>query len=413
MAMSTSPTERRWRSVHLLMAGILGLLLVLAVLMALLLRQSLLQPAVRQMAEPLARALKDIDARDRRQDPRDLPAGWRQQAAPPDAEGGWPAPLAEALARQLRADLSRPVRVERASPGELRIWLQTARGDWLGVPVASLRGGWTRFALLLGSLAVLLGVALAILLARRLAAPVERLAAVAARLPEPVDPAAFRVGGPAEVALLGDTLAAALERMAQQCRDQDRLLAALSHDLRTPLMRLLLRVDLLDLAESERLALMGDITELDRRIDRFLEDARRGAEEPCARIDLRALLVHLLDDRVARGLDWQHDLGPVGSVQGQPGRLQRLLACLVDNAEQHGAAPFRAVLVAEPAADGRAGLMLTIDNAVPPSPRARAGSPRRGFGLALAHHVAQGLGGRLEVGPTAAGYRAQLWLPTA
>lgn len=409
--MSTSPTERRWRSVHLLLAGILGLLLVLAVLMAGLLRQSLLQPAVRQMAEPLVRTLREVDARG--PDARVLPEDWRQGTRPGDG-GGWPAPMAEALARQLRADLGREVVVERAAAGELRLWLQTARGDWLGVPVKSLRGGWARFALVLGGLALLLGVALAILLARRLAAPVERLAAVAARLPEPVDPAAFRVGGPAEVALLGDTLAAALARMAQQRRDQDRLLAALSHDLRTPLMRLLLRVDLLEaVTEADRAALTHEINELDRRIDRFLEDARRGAEEPWAQVDLHAELARLLDESSARGHDWQRDLRPLGPVHAQPGRLQRLLACLIDNAEQHGVAPYRAVLVAEPAEDGRAGLMLTLDNALPSAPHLAAGAPRRGFGLALAHHVAQGLGGRLEAGVDAAGCRAQLWLPRA
>lgn len=409
--MSTSPTERRWRSVHLLLAGILGLLLVLAVLMAGLLRQSLLQPAVRQMAEPLARTLREIDARG--PDARVLPEDWRQRGSRPGDGGGWPAPMAEALARQLRADLGREVVVERAAAGELRLWLQTARGDWLGVPVKSLRGGWARFALVLGGLALLLGVALAILLARRLAAPVERLAAVAARLPEPVDPAAFRVGGPAEVALLGDTLAAALARMAQQRRDQDRLLAALSHDLRTPLMRLLLRVDLLEaVTEADRAALTHEINELDRRIDRFLEDARRGAEEPWAHVDLYAELARLLDESSARGHAWQRDLAPLGPVHAQPGRLQRLLACLVDNAEQHGAAPFRAVLVAESAADGRAGLRLALHNALPSAPRADAG-PRRGFGLALAQHVAQGLGGRLEAGHDGTAYGVRLWLPRA
>lgn len=410
--MSISPTERRWRSVHLLMAGILGLLLVLALLMALLLRQSLLQPAVRQMAEPLVRALREVDARG--PDARALPEGWRQRGRPPEVGGGWPAPMAEALARQLRADLGREVVVERASAGELRLWLQTARGDWLGVPVPSLRGGWARFALVLGGLALLLGVLLAILLARRLAAPVERLAAVAARLPEPVDPADFRVGGPAEVALLGDTLAEALARMAQQRRDQDRLLAALSHDLRTPLMRLLLRVDLLeDVTDSDRAALTGEINELDRRIDRFLEDARRGAEEPWARVDLHAELAPLIDQSRARGHPWQQDLAPVGPVHAQPGRLRRLLTCLVDNAEQHGAAPFRAGLVADHAADGRAGSRLTLDNALPSVQLSPDRAARRGFGLALAQHVAQGLGGRLEVGPCAVGFRAQLWLPRA
>ena len=280
-----------WRMVYLLLAALLGFLLVLAVTATVLLRNSALQPSVRQLALPLTALVDLIDASDAGDQQQAVAALTRQgivrAAAPPAPSARVPIPFLDALATYLREQTRRQVQIERIADGGTRLWINSARGDWIGVPLEPLRSLVARFALLIVLIATLLAVLAAWWLARRLAAPLEHLARVAARLPEPVAVADFRVGGPREVRLLGDRLAEALGRIEAQRRERDLLLAGLSHDLRTPLMRLLLRVDLLDaIPEDERAALNADIGELDQRIDRFIEHARTGAEEPVIALDL-------------------------------------------------------------------------------------------------------------------------------
>ena len=411
--MSSSPTKpvrRGWRTVHVLLAGLLGFLLVLGSVAVLLLRYSTMQPSVRQLALPLTAVIELIDA----SDVNDSVAAQRALTrrgivrAPhaPLPARLVPVPFLDALTAHLRTRMQRQVEIERTADGNTRLWISSARGDWIGVPLEPLRGLVAQFALLIAVIALILASLAAWWLARRLAAPLERLARVAARLPEPVDVAEFRLHGPREVQILGDRLAEALTRIDTQRRERDLLLAGLSHDLRTPLMRLLLRIDLIDaIPEAERLALGADITELDRRIDRFIEHARTGAEEPCVSLDLARLLRSEIAASSARGYPWKSELVAVAKVRAQPGVLGRLLANLVDNAEQHGTADF--VVRLDVPSDAQC--CLRISNGLG-SPQAEREAQHRGFGLALCRHIAQAHGGHLQPGTNGV-YWVELRLP--
>lgn len=415
--MFSSPTEPQrapggWRTLHLVLAALIGFLVVLAVAATLLLQQAALQPSVRQLALPLLAVVDLADAGDAGDPARAARAlerqGIERAAQPRPSVDELPVPFLEVLVAYLRSESGRAVEIEKGAGGSVRIWIASARGDWIGIPLEPMRTLVARFALLIAALSLLLAVLAAWWLARRLAAPVERLAAIAARLPEPVAAADFRVSGPREIRLLGDRLAQALGRIETQRRERDLMLAGLSHDLRTPLMRLLLRVDLLDnLPESEHEALHADIGELDRRIDRFIEHARTGAEEPCTQVDLVPLLRAELAASAARGHAWAQRLPARAWVRGQPGVLARLLANLIDNAEQHGTAPFAAGLALD---DGE--WRLRIDNALRVAADDGDGPvlPHRGFGLALCRHIAQSHGGRLEHAVVDGVHRVELWL---
>lgn len=404
---------------HLLLAALLGFLFVLTTVTLLLLRNSAMQPSVRQLALPLMALVDQIDANDAQITGRAQAAlllrGIRRAASPPPAMTAVPVPFLDALAAYLREHSGRQVRLERGGDGATRLWLTSHQGDWIGIPLEPLRSLVARFALLFVVIAIGLAVLAAWWLARRLAQPIERLATIAGRLPEPVDASEFRVRGPREVQLLGDRLAEALERIDVQRRERDLMLAGLSHDLRTPLMRLLLRVDLLDaIPESERTAIHADIGELDRRIDRFIEHARTGAEEPRAALDLVPLLQAETEVSRGRGYPWQVEWPLSAVLRGQPGVLRRLIANLIDNAEQHGAAPFRIVLQQEPGGPGSDGLWcLRIDNAIGDARSTDASElpPHRGFGLALCRHIALTHGGSLERNVDANGHWVELRLP--
>lgn len=410
-----------WRTVHLLLAALLGFLLVLGVAATVLLRYSALQPSVRQLALPLTAVVDLIDASDAGNGQQAVAALTRQgilrAAAPPETSKLVPIPFLDALATYLREQTRRQVQVERAGDGATRLWISSARGDWIGVPLEPLRSLVARFALVIALIATLLATLAAWWLARRLAAPLERLARIAGRLPEPVEAADFRVRGPREVRLLGDRLAEALGRIETQRRERDLMLAGLSHDLRTPLMRLLLRIDLLEaIPEDERAALNADIGELDRRIDRFIEHARTGAEEPVIALDLVPLLRAGVAASSERGHHWQVELPAQARVRGQPGVLGRLIANLIDNAEQHGAEPFRIALDQLPAAAavGPAWRLRVENQLADPRSADQAGAPaHRGFGLALCRHIALAHGGSLEHSFADGGFWVELRLPAA
>lgn len=412
MSLSRTDAAGGWRTAHLLLAALLGFLLVLTTAALLLLRYSAMQPSVRQVGLPIVTVADLADASSAAQTRAALERqGIVRQAQPPQARRLLPVPFLSALAAYLHEQTGRQVQIEYGEDGRTRMWLSSPLGDWIGVPLESLRTLVARFAVLVILMALLLALAAAWWLSRRLAGPIEHLANVAARLPEPVAADQFRVQGPREVRLLGGRLADALGRIEQQRRERDLLLAGLSHDLRTPLMRLLLRVDLIDgIAEEERGAIGAEIAELDRRIDRFIEHARTGAEEPTIKVDLKRLLDAAIAASRLRGYDWRADLADVAWVRGQPGVLARLLDNLIDNAEQHGTAPFALTLLCD--GDQAAHWRLRIENAMaePVSERSSP-TPHRGFGLALCKHIAEAHGGGLRTDQDSQRFMVELNLP--
>ncbi len=408
-----------WRTFHLVLGALLAFLVVLATIAMLLLTFGALRPSVRQLAAPLMANVQLVDALDALSP--DAAArvlterGFARRAQPPSTHLPIPIPFLEALVVDLRGQLKRPIVIERRSENEVLLWVQSARGDWLGIPMEPLRSLVAQFAMMVILSALTLALLLAWWIARRIARPIERLARVAARLPEPVAAAEFRVSGTREVALLGDRLADALTRIEQQRREREMMLAGLSHDLRTPLMRVLLRIDLLEGIPAEESALLSaEIAELDRRIDRFIEHARTGAEEPMITLDLAALLRVSIEQSQGRGYAWTVDGASTAPVRGQSGVLARLIDNLTDNAEQHGLAPFRAALAAATLDDSdgsRPAFKLTIENALTERSQSEGVAPHRGFGLALSRHIAMTHGGSLESIQTGECFRVVLTLP--
>mgnify|MGYP000685699757 FL=1 len=140
--MSSSPTEparaaRGWRTLHLLLAALIGFLLLLALATTLLLRQAALQPSVRQLALPLL-AVVDLtdanDAADRGVAARVLERQGILRAPQPQASAlQFPVPFLEALATYLRRESGREVRIENGPDGGVRLWFASARGDPVGV----------------------------------------------------------------------------------------------------------------------------------------------------------------------------------------------------------------------------------------------------------------------------------------
>jgi protein-histidine pros-kinase len=123
--------------------------------------------------------------------------------------------------------------------------------------------------------------------------------------------------------------------------ERHRFVAAVSHDLRTPLTRLRLRAE--GLAEpAQRARFCQDIQEMDRMISATLDYLRgAAAAEAFEPLDVQALVDSLAEDQQAMGHDVQviaQASGPVGPITARPSALRRCIGNLVDNAVRYGGA---------------------------------------------------------------------------
>jgi signal transduction histidine kinase len=202
---------------------------------------------------------------------------------------------------------------------------------------------------------------------RRLTRPVSDLAAAAERLGRDVNAPPLPENGPEEVA----TAARAFNTMATRIRrfvgDRTQMVAAISHDLKTPITRLKLRAELLDDDEQRRKILL-DLEEMEAMIAATLAFARDdAAAEPSVPVDLAALCRTVLDEAADANPDLAETVDYAGpehlTVRARPVALKRALANLVGNAISYGGA---ARLELAQAAPGQ--LRITIDDDGPGVP---------------------------------------------
>lgn len=185
------------------------------------------------------------------------------------------------------------------------------------------------------------GVRLAVLLlaawlgARWLAQPMRHLAAAARELGNNINRPPLPETGTVECREASQVFNQMQERIQQQLQDRDRLVAAVSHDLRTPLTRLRLRAELLDDAETTQ-EFQRDIAEMEAMIQDTLDYLRGQAQGvPMMRVQLHALLQNVVDDYALAGV--QIPLrGEARPVQAQPGQLRRCVDNLITNALRYG-----------------------------------------------------------------------------
>jgi signal transduction histidine kinase len=334
-----------------------------------------------------------------------LPAGWRVDVDFVFAPGpGWSAP--DRHIRRVPPDETMwSDNSGGVVPGAFVIALRGPDATWLIVQPkhAQLGWGWIVFAAWLAGTAAV-GAFAAWWAAHRLAKPLESLAGEAARAGAGLEPhVAAADGAPREVRTIGDAIVSMRAQLVRHVEDRTRLLAAISHDLRTPLTRLRLRAEGIG-EESERAKALADLAEMEHMIAETLEFARADAlEAPPERFDLAALAETLVDERVDMDKAVSYD-GPASLViEGRAGALKRAIANLIDNALAYaGAAHVRLAA----SAGGIALHVIDDGPGVPPDrledvfrPFVRLEESRSretggaGLGLAVARDVARAHGG--------------------
>ncbi|MCB9684791.1 MAG: HAMP domain-containing histidine kinase [Alphaproteobacteria bacterium] len=234
--------------------------------------------------------------------------------------------------------------IEQGEPGPFREHgrggLRVMLADGRAFALAQRRSFRPRFFLTFGVLAGVLAVG-CWPLARRITRRLEEVRDGVARWGDGDLSARVVVRGQDEVAAVARTFNEAADRVQRSFEAQRRVLASASHDLRSPLARLRMAIELLDDGTEERASLceaaVRDVEELDLTVGDLLQVGRMQASdgpENAEPVDL----VAILEEEAARV--GAAVAGSALVVDGEPALLRRLARNLLENAARHGAPPI-------------------------------------------------------------------------
>jgi signal transduction histidine kinase len=239
----------------------------------------------------------------------------------------------------------REVRLGPNRPGGgFQASLRLPDGEWLNLRVQMPPPRPWHSATFLAAFLVMTGAAILLILwaVRRLMRPVRLLAAAADRLGRDVNAPPLDEAGPSEVA----TAARAFNQMAERIRrfvaDRTQMLAAIGHDLRTPITRLRLRAEFMD-DDEQRRKMLADLDEMEQMISATMAFARDdAAAEPASPIDIAALCRTVVDEAADARPELAEKITYEGperlTARARPVALKRALANLVSNALTYGGA---------------------------------------------------------------------------
>lgn len=304
----------------------------------------------------------------------------------------------------LEPETNGPAWIRHRGPPGLAVRLPDSRSLSIAVDPTQHRHGLGWIAIL-ALFAGLIGAG-AYPIARRIARRLERLNAAVERLGAGDLAARVPVEGRDEVGELAQSFNRAADRIRALVETQRRLVASASHELRSPLARLRLAVELMS-AESRaelRREAETDIAELDALIDDLLVSARVGALDGPRTRETVDLLEIVSEEARRVGADAS---GDSAVVRGEPRMLRRMIRNLLENARRYGGGGPIEVRVRGP--DGSGTARLTVADrgpGVPDSERERIFEPFYraanhsegrdggvGLGLSLVREIARHHGG--------------------
>jgi signal transduction histidine kinase len=258
---------------------------------------------------------------------------------------------------------------------------------------------WSLFVLLISTVAV------ALVAVRWVTNPLATVARAADELGRDIQRAPLIEKGSIEVRRAARAFNNMQARIIRSLQDRSRIMAAISHDLKTPITRLRLRSEMLE-DEALRDKYLSDLKEMEIMVQGTL-DFMRGmdSEEPIQQIDFNALLESLQADAEDLGHDIRAEGEVLSPYAGKPLELKRCLSNLLSNAIKYG---FSVVVYIEDNADvlrirvtddGPGIPDQQLEQVFEPFYRLEASRSREtggtGLGLSIARNIVRAHGGEL------------------
>ncbi|MDE2439417.1 MAG: HAMP domain-containing protein [Betaproteobacteria bacterium] len=321
-------------------------------------------------------------------------------------------------------ELGEAVEMRAGSQRDSGFWVRLGsipQGErWLHFPAPARRHGnhiepwgWGLISgfvvILVGGMALLWGVQRPL---RRLEAAIEQVGVA--------DPPHMDVAGPRETRILAERFNDMVSRLQQFDRDRAEMLVGLAHDLRAPITRLRLQLEME--AGQRREAMIANLEGIDAIVDQFLTFAQGREPEAFAMHSVMEIVGAAVGPYLRHGVSLKIAEDADTVIRVMPNMLQRAIANLLENALEYGSPPF-SVEVQRLAG---AIVVRVVDHGVGIAPErmelaiqaftrldsARRGKGHCGLGLAIADRVARLHGGQFKLlRATPSGLIGELHLP--
>ena len=290
-----------------------------------------------------------------------------------------------------------------------------SNGDWLNftVSLSPPSSGWSTGEVALAGLVIGIVLAGCLFSLRHLTGPYAVLGRAAERIGRDLSAPPLAERGPREVRAATRALNMMQQRLQKVIADRDQLVAAIAHDLRTPITRLRLRADYMDDGEQRgrMIADLDEIAGMSHSILAFASD--NAAPEPRETLDLISLLEVLCADQPTVTLDLPSEAPARYPYFGQPIGLRRCIGNLIDNAVKYGGSARVALefpkgsVVIRIEDDGPGIAEKDLEAVFLPFRRLEASRSREtggtGLGLTIARTVARAHGGDIHLANRAGG----------
>ncbi|HEY9079895.1 ATP-binding protein [Magnetovibrio sp.] len=299
-------------------------------------------------------------------------------------------------------------------------------GSWLTflTPPAPVNPVWNTRFFLPSVLSLLIVIAISVWAVRRSTKPLNRFALAAARLGMDVNAPPMAEDGPREVRRAATAFNRMQRRLQAFVKDRTHMLAAISHDLRTPITRLRLRAEFID-DDEQREKMLSDLEEMEAMISATLQFARDDVTgEPSKILDLAVLVSELCADARRAGDDVAYNGPETLAFTGREVSLKRMTSNLIGNAVRYGdrarvrleETPDEVRLIVDDDGPGIPSDM--VERVFDPFVRVERSRSREtggtGLGLTAVKSIVQAHGGKVElINPDRGGLEVRVVLPRA
>lgn len=284
--------------------------------------------------------------------------------------------------------------------------------------------GWAGVTLLLS----LVG---AVFISRLINQPLARLSTAARAIARGKSPPVLPESGPAEIRDANRSFNQMVQDLKQVESDRAVILAGISHDLRTPIARMLLEVEMGSLSDEAKRGMQSDLAQMESIIAQFLDYARPAEPGTHAKFDLSAVVKQTVQE-AQRSTDSELHCAVLDDlyVIGNPVEIARAVSNLIENARRYGKSTSSRQAEIEVCARGDEGeVLIEVSDkgvGIPESkipyllrPFTRMDSARSqangaGLGLAIVDRIVQRHRGKLDIkNREGGGLAVRIWLKSA
>jgi two-component system osmolarity sensor histidine kinase EnvZ len=341
--------------------------------------------------------------------------------------------FAELFATNIRQTLGPKTRIANAVNGRIGLWVsfQIEEDDyWLRVERERIERNPGMQWMIWGAVALLLSIVGAVLISRSISSPLRRLARAAQQVASGTKPQPLPETASGELAQVNRSFNHMVGALAKVEEERAVMLAGVSHDLRTPITRMRLELEMSSLSADARGGMESDLAQMEGIVNQFLDLARPGTarQEPFDLAQIASAVVARYGNEARGKVELRKVAASFSApATGDAAAIDRALTNLIENSLRYGATQLSEPHVAVELGLKESVVWVRVKDNGPGVPAeklagltqpfvrgeaARTDASGAGLGLAIVDRIARQHGGRLllESAP-GAGFSATIEIP--